>query len=156
MKICPKCETPAPDDLQKCCCGYDFSALNKNRIPIAILCLHIAALLYVLIGAYLFFLHTPTNDSKIVDGIIFIFIINLIVLLVIAALNEVVARAIKKRKFWGWIFGIILFGLYIPSPFLPLGVFGLWALLTPNSRKAFGGGIKSSDKLAKEETSKKT
>ena len=137
MKICPKCKTPAPDNVQKCWCGYDFSAINKNRIPIAILCLHIAAILYVIISGYLFFTSLTINDSKIVDGLIFIFIIHLIVFLGIAVLNEVVARAIKKRKFWGWVVGIILFGLYIPSPFLPLGVFGLWALLTPNSRKVF-------------------
>ena len=137
MKICPKCKTPAPDNIQKCCCGYDFSAINKNRIPIAILCLHIAAILYVLISGYLFFNSLKIYGLEGGQGVVFISIIYIIVCLGIAALNEVVARAIKKRRFWGWVAGIILFGLYIPSPFLPLGGFGLWALLTPNSRKVF-------------------
>jgi len=79
------------------------------------------------------------------------FISPIIVFLGIAILNEVVARAIKKRKFWGWVVGIILFGLYIPSPFLPIGGFGMWALLTPGSRKAFGVGITPSNKLSKED-----
>ncbi len=147
MKICPKCKTPAPDNIQKCCCGYDFSAIHKDRIPVAILCLRIAAILYVLISAYIIFLSLTIDDSKIINGVKFIFVSPTIVFLGIAILNEVVARAIKKRKFWGWVVGIILFGLYIPSPFLPIGGFGMWALLRPDSRKAFGAGTTQSDKL---------
>jgi len=147
MKICPKCKTPAPDNIQKCCCGYNFSAIHKDRLPVAILCLHIAAILYVLISGYLLFRSLKFIDFEEDYGLVSISIIYMIVCLGIAALNEVVARAIKKRKFWGWIVGIILFGLYIPSPFLPIGGFGMWALLTPDPRKAFGVGTTQSDKL---------
>lgn len=53
---------------------------------------------------------------------------------------EVVVRGLIRRKFWAWIAGLCLSGLYVPSLFLPLGVMGLIGLLDPTSRAAFGVG----------------
>ncbi len=145
MKICPKCKTPAPDNTEKCWCGYNFSTIDNNRISIAIICLHIAAISYLLIFGYLIFhfLNLPKIDvldqelTVMLKNITSFYIIIISACLGLAILNEVVAKALEKRKFWGWVGGIILFALYIPSPLFPIGGFGLWALLTHNSRKIF-------------------
>jgi hypothetical protein len=59
----------------------------------------------------------------------------------LAAVPEIAAWGIRHRRFWGWVLGVILFGLYIPSLFLPLGAFGLWGLLDRGSREEFGVGV---------------
>lgn len=53
---------------------------------------------------------------------------------------EVLMAGLRKRRFWAWIVGIIVSGVYVPSVFLPLGALGLWGLLAAGSRKAFGVG----------------
>ncbi|HLE03353.1 MAG TPA: hypothetical protein VI729_01900 [Anaerolineales bacterium] len=60
-----------------------------------------------------------------------------------AVFIEIVVRALNRRKFWAWVAGLCLSGLYIPSLFLPLGVMGLIGLLDPASRAEFGVGPKS-------------
>lgn len=58
--------------------------------------------------------------------------------LVLAVAVEVVAYGIHKRRFWGWIVGLIVFGIYTPSLFFPLGILGLSGLLASGSRIEFG------------------
>ena len=53
---------------------------------------------------------------------------------------EIVALGLNRRKFWAWIAGLCIFGMYVPSLFLPLGALGLWALLDHGSRAEFGMG----------------
>ena len=67
---------------------------------------------------------------------VFVFIFSAL----IAVGVEVVAYGIRKHKFWGWIAGLIVYGRYLPSLFLPLGVLGLWGFLTEGSRVEFGLG----------------
>jgi len=50
---------------------------------------------------------------------------------------EVVIAHLKKRKFWAWVAGIAVGGMYAPSLFLPLGVFILIGLLSEKSREEF-------------------
>lgn len=77
----------------------------------AIVCLHISAVLYILVGV-----------------------------LALAAGIEFVFVGLRRRKRWDWIAGLCVFGIYLPSLFLPLGAFGLWGLLDGGSRKEFGVG----------------
>jgi hypothetical protein len=59
---------------------------------------------------------------------------------------EIVAIGLNRRKFWAWIAGLCIFGMYVPSLFLPLGALGLWGLLDPGSRAEFGmGSVKAHD-----------
>ncbi len=44
----------------------------------------------------------------------------------IAAGVEFVAYGVHKRRFWGWVAGLIVFGMYAPSLFFPLR--GAWTL----------------------------
>ena len=117
----------------------------SHRIKMATVCLHISAVLYVLIsiGSIAFILFFPMEEveEKVLFFVMFIFMA--VFCLVLAAGIEVVVWAIKRRKFWSWVTGLVIFGLYIPSLFLPLGALGLWGLLDSGSRKEFGIGIHS-------------
>lgn len=108
-----------------------------HRIAMAIVCLHISAVLYILVGvlALWFFLSTDDTGAGMVFGVG-----TLILCLALAAGIEFVVVGLRRRKLWAWIAGLCVFGIYLPSLFLPLGAFGLWGLLDGGSRKEFGVG----------------
>ena len=116
--------------------------LVKSRVGVALVCLHISAVLYLLLGLLFPLLWTLDDDgdklnASAATGVsVFLFIFCAL----IASGVEVVAYGIHKRKFWGWVAGLIVFGIYAPSIFLPLGAFGLWGLLAAGSRAEFGVG----------------
>ena len=60
-----------------------------------------------------------------------VFIIPFVVFL------EFVIAHLKQGKFWAWVAGIAIGGLYTPSLFLPLGVFILAGLLSDGCRQSF-------------------
>jgi hypothetical protein len=107
----------------------------KHRIGMAIVCLHISALLYVVIGGstLLFGMAAPPGATWEVRLWIGMFA----VCLVLAVGIEYVVVGLKQRKYWAWIAGMCIFAIYIPSAFLPLGAFGLWALLDSGSQNEF-------------------
>jgi len=107
----------------------------QHRIGVAIVCLHISAVLYLLAGLLIFPLLTAEDDSGLgftMAVLLFIFCLALI------AGIEVVVFGLRQRKFWAWVAGLCIFGLYVPSLFLPLGALGLWALLDAGSRAELG------------------
>ena len=122
-----------------------------HKIIFATISLHISAFLYFLVGLgmmALFALGLPLDDGPsarvnepppravglCLGLFLFVFCLALIVGI------EVVAYGIQRRKFWAWIAGLCIFGMYVPSLFLPLGAFGLWGLLDEGSRAEFGVG----------------
>jgi hypothetical protein len=111
----------------------------QHRIGMAIVCLHISAVLYFLLGgafAALFFVAEDTPEGTIVA------ILMMVVCLAFIIGIEFVAYGLKKRKFWAWIAALCIFGLYVPSLFLPLGALGIWGLLDAGSREQFGIQVK--------------
>lgn len=42
---------------------------------------------------------------------------------------QFIIRGLKKTKYWAWIAGLIITGLYIPSLFIILGIIGILGLL---------------------------
>ena len=105
----------------------------------ALVCLHISTVLYLLVGAAVIAFGMWIGDDPseaisppILFGAVGAFCIAL------AAVPEIAAYGIRRRRFWGWVLGLILFGLYLPSLFLPLGAFGMWGLLDPGSRAEMG------------------
>jgi hypothetical protein len=109
-----------------------------HRIGMATTCLHISAALYLVVGLLMFWLFSQDDQSGfgMAFGIgMFIFCLALIVGI------EAVAAGLRRRKFWAWIAGLCIFGLYAPSIFLPLGALGLWGLLDAGSRAEFGIGV---------------
>jgi hypothetical protein len=113
----------------------------EGRIRLTILALRISEGLYVLIGLCfpIFIISFPEAQEQYP---IWIGICTGLFSVGFAVFVEIVVRALNRRKFWGWVAGLCLSGLYIPSLFLPLGVMGLVGLLDPASRAAFGVGPK--------------
>lgn len=111
----------------------------KDKTGFAVTCLHISALLYLLIGlvgaAGMFILPDMPTGLRLTMAAMWVVIGFAMILLV-----EVVAWGLRRRKFWAWVVGIGLFALYVPSLFLPLGAVGLYGLLVEPSRRAFGVG----------------
>lgn len=109
-----------------------------NRIRMAIVCLHVSSILYVLFAIVfplLFFL-MPEDDTPPAFRIVLAVLLGGIGL-VCAIGAEVVAWGLGRRRYWAWIAGLCVFGLYTPSLFLPLGVLGLWGLLDSGSQEVF-------------------
>lgn len=107
-----------------------------HKIRLAIVCLHISAGLYLLVGPLLFLL-LEGDDTKLrlaIGAGMFIFC------LILVAGIELVVYGLLRRKFWAWVAGLCIFGLYLPSLFLPLGALGFWGLLDSGSRREFGVG----------------
>jgi hypothetical protein len=55
----------------------------------------------------------------------------------IAVLNFAAASGLRKGKYWAWIVGLVLGGLYAPSICLPLGTIILFGLLREDSRNLY-------------------
>ena len=111
-----------------------------HKIGLATACLHISAVLYLALGALMFplFMHDDeTGYGLVIAGGFFVFCLILI------AGIELVVYGLHRRKFWAWVAGLCIFGLYAPSLFFPLGALGLWGLLDRGSRAEFG--IKGND-----------
>jgi hypothetical protein len=108
-----------------------------HRIGLAIVCLHISSILYVLVGfafaAGMYFLGESPGDV--------VFGFGMLVFCILLGLGmEVVAYGLRGRRFWAWIAGLCIFAMFLPSLFLPLGALGLWGLLDAGSRAEFGVG----------------
>ena len=109
-----------------------------HRINLAILCLHISAALYLVVGILFGVLF---HDDEDLGALAMPFAIGAMVFCVLLTAGiEVVVWGLRRRKFWAWVAGLCIFGIYIPSLFLPLGALGLWGLLDAGSRRAFGLG----------------
>ena len=110
-----------------------------HRIGMAVVCLHISAVIYFLLGLLMLSLPLFSSDER--SGLAGAFAIGLFVLcLVLVGGIEFVVYGLKQRKFWAWVAGLCIFGLYAPSLFLPLGALGLWGLLDAGSQAEFGIG----------------
>jgi hypothetical protein len=108
---------------------------RPHRIQMAVVCLHLSALIYILIGIGLCVILAMENNANSLIG----FSICLFTMIgALVSVIEVIAYGLTQRKFWAWVAGLIVFGIYVPSLFLPLGALGLWGLLDENSRREFG------------------
>jgi hypothetical protein len=123
-------------------CPKRGNSMNaRHRLGMATTCLHISAALYVLgavalVGLAAWGLDDPNAPGP--QGLVLVAFALFCALL--AVVPEIAALGIRRRRFWGWVLGLIIFGLYIPSLFLPLGALGLWGLLDAGSRAEMGVG----------------
>ncbi len=110
----------------------------------ALICLRISEGLYLLLAILFGVLGTsgvlfgekPTSQGE------YFYILGFTIFFVFLCLGmvifiEMVCRHLKQGKYWAWIAGLILFGIYIPSLFFILGIIGLIALLKPESKAFF-------------------
>ena len=119
------------------------TAVNKSRVNVALWCIHISAVLYLIVGVGIPFLFAwlnaefPEEEPEplgTIGGGIFIFGICLAMIIVV----ELIASSLRRVSFKGWVAALILFAIYTASLYLPLGVVGLWALLSAGTREQFG------------------
>ncbi|MBS3097862.1 hypothetical protein J4209_03665 [Candidatus Woesearchaeota archaeon] len=104
---------------------------------------HISAVLYFLMGfaaliALVFSLINFISDAGL-ESLFFLFY-SLILLAIgvgFGVFVEIVVKGLKRGKFWAWVAGIAISGLYIPSLFIVLGIIGLLGLLNENTMKVF-------------------
>lgn len=106
--------------------------MTPNSLKIATIPIHISAVIYALLGIgslVLLFFPIPAED----DIELMIIRITLIVMFVVCAalvvFLEIVVQSLKAGRYWAWIAGICVAGLYIPSIFIPLGIPILLGLL---------------------------
>ena len=117
--------------------GKGWTMAKRHKIGLATVSLHISAALYVIVGLLLFALFMSDDERGL--GLPFAVVI-LLLCIALATGIEFVVYGLHRRKFWAWVTGLCIFGLYVPSLFLPLGALGLWGLLDSLSRTEFGVG----------------
>jgi hypothetical protein len=104
-----------------------------------IICLRISSVLYFLIAIVCvlpFFTITLGDESSADAMILRITWGSMCVLsLVFGIFIEFIIKALKCGQYWGWIAGLCLAGLYIPSGFMVLGIIMLINLLKEESKE---------------------
>jgi hypothetical protein len=112
-----------------------------KHIKLSYWALHLSAVVYFLIGAgVLFYINVHLND--ILREVMFPYVglwncATVVFFLLLCSMSELVVWGLKRKKFWAWVTGVILFGTFLFSAFLPLGVMGLIGLLERKTRIYF-------------------
>jgi cytochrome bd-type quinol oxidase subunit 2 len=110
-----------------------------DRTRLATISLHISAVFYMIAGALLVLAPFARDSATTAEVTLHSSIIWLLAVLAfaLAALARVLIRALRQRKRWAWITATVLFTLYLPTVFLPLGAVGLFGLLSEGTRAQF-------------------
>lgn len=108
----------------------------KDRVSMASVCLHISAVLYAILGFLALAALVIPEVRLEVEPVVSVALLILCFVLIVVI--EVVAKGLRRRRYWAWVAGLCIFAIYLPSLFLPLGALGLWGLLSPGSRVSFG------------------
>lgn len=80
----------------------------------------------------------PTDEDAAVAAVIFGILAAMCGGLGIVA--EIVTIGMHLRHKWAWFAGLVMFALYLPSLFMPIGALGMYGLLMTGSRRDFGMG----------------
>jgi hypothetical protein len=118
----------------------DGAGERPHRIGLAITCLHISAVLYAVLAVVFLILFSSIEDTTV--GLVFGLFMAAFSIGIAVGL-EFVVGGLRERKFWAWVAGLCVFGLFTPSLFFLLGILGLWGLLDADSRAEFGVGTPS-------------
>ncbi len=108
--------------------------MSKN-ISRAIACLRIIEGFYIFIalGFFSMILFLVTEDSPQKIGLVF-FIISFLIMMGLVIFLGYIVKDLRRKKFWAWVAGVCIFGLCLPTIFLPIGILGLFWLLKPEVR----------------------
>ena len=109
-----------------------------KTLKLATIPLRISSILYLLVAVLGFvFLFAGGDDCPpelaVIMGITWLFTAAMSIGMIVFI--EIVIKALKNGKYWAWIAGLCLAGLYISSAFLLLGVFMLIGLLKDDTKK---------------------
>ncbi len=138
---CPNCGLKNSEIAESCDCGHHFSkdelkkpmantddpSSQESREIVAKICLHLAAGIFFLCGILFFVFFKKTMGEP--DFFIICF-----AMILFAVLNELAVYGLNKKRYWGRVLSVGLFVIYIPTPFMLLGLIGLWALLAKKAR----------------------
>ena len=114
-----------------------------KRLQMTIICLHISAGLYIAIalGVVLFlYLYIKNPEAIPPDDAAILSVAGVLVAVMsiaMAAFIEIVIADLRRLRYWAWIAGLIICGIYVPSLFAVLGVLGLLGLLDVETQAAF-------------------
>ena len=109
-----------------------------DRIGVAAICLHICSAIYLIASlAFMGYSLPSAQPTRLPSAIGWA---TGALCLAFAAGIELVARGLRRHRHWGWVAGVCILTLSIPTVFLPLGAVGHWALLTPATRAFFSVG----------------
>jgi len=98
-----------------------------KRLLVSIVCLHISAVLYVLLAGIILWLLKGTLTGAILA----------IVAALMAVAAEIVVFGLLRVKLWAWIAGVLLLSMYATSGFFFVGIPGLWGLASAETRNIF-------------------
>jgi hypothetical protein len=108
----------------------------KSRIGMAIICLHIDAVIALLVGISVIGVYVREGmvfgEEPYTSGL-------LTVLLPLIAFIEIAAFGLQKRQKWAWIMALVIFLCFSGSVIcMPVVPFGLWGLFDRNSLRECG------------------
>jgi hypothetical protein len=108
-----------------------------SKTWLARLCLQICAPLSFFLGvsavAFCFFSTARPDDALLLVGV---GILGGGVALAVVCLW--LASGLGRRRFWAWVLSLMLFLLFLPTLYFPLGLLGLWGLLDRGTKDEFG------------------
>ena len=94
-----------------------------DRIGVAAICLRISAAIYLIAGlAFIGYSLPSAQPTRLPSGIGWA---TGALCLAFAAGIELVARGLRRHRHWGWVAGVCILTLSIPTVLLPLGAVGL-------------------------------
>lgn len=123
---------------------YYAAPPEKSWVWLALVGGHLGAAAYVLCAIGLLVIvgfavaDIPNDDGAAPAAVIIGFLAAFCLALALVA--EVITIGIHLRHKWAWFAGLVMFCLYLPSIFFPMGAMGLCGLLMGGSRKEFGMG----------------
>lgn len=116
----------------------------KSWVWLALLGGHLGAAAYLLCGVGSVALvalaaSEAANDDE-AAGAAVVFGIVAAMCVGLALVAEIITIGMHLRHKWAWFAGLVMFGLYLPSLFMPIGAMGMCGLLMTGSRRDFGMG----------------
>jgi hypothetical protein len=117
---------------------------GKSWVWLALLGGHLGAAAYFAIALGMLVIvgfamaDAPTDEDAAVAAVIFGILAAMCGGLGVVA--EIVTIGMHLRHKWAWFAGLVMFALYLPSLFMPIGALGMCGLLMTGSRRDFGMG----------------
>jgi hypothetical protein len=115
-----------------------------------IIVFHISAIIYFLLSlasfGFLFFAPWIFPDENYMTALILTGIFTTLLVFtafICGAGLELVIWGLKRTRYWAWITGLIIAGLFIPSGFIVLGIIGLLGLVNKDVIATFEAARKS-------------
>lgn len=99
----------------------------QKRLLVTIICLHISAVLYVLLSGVILLIARDNFGGMVLA----------VASSLMAVGAEIVVFGLLRGKLWSWIGGVLLLSVYATSGFFFLGIPGLWGLLSAETRTIF-------------------